>query len=146
MERNIENKEKLQVMAVVGLIRDDTGKILLQKRVDPNVPDAHEKWEFPGGKIDFGESPQEALVRECREEIGCTVRAKRLLPVVQSKIWTKKNGKRYHVLVFCFEAHITAGKPRPCDKQVSEVRWFEKENVSKLNTLRGIEELIGLLE
>ena len=84
-DKNLSIQNGVQVCAVVGLIRDRTGKILLQKRVDPNIPGTHEKWEFPGGKIEFGEMPQDALTRECREEIGCVVKIQRLLPVVQSK-------------------------------------------------------------
>lgn len=138
----MENKK--QMCAVVGLIRDAGGKILLQKRVDHYLPDAHNKWEFPGGKIDFWESPEDALRRECKEEIDCEVEIKRLLPEIQSKRWTRPDGKRYHVLVFCFEAEIVSGEPRPLEKSASEVGWFEEEDVSVLDTLAGIDEFVSL--
>jgi len=42
-----------QLVVVIGLVRNNEGKILLQKRVDPGAPEADGKWEFPGGKIKF---------------------------------------------------------------------------------------------
>ena len=58
---------------VIGLIKNQCGNILLQKRIDALIPAANEKWEFPGGRVEFGELPEEALVREAREEVGCTI-------------------------------------------------------------------------
>jgi mutator protein MutT len=139
-------KNKKQMCAVVGLIRDENRRILLRKRVDRHLPDAHGKWEFPGGKIDFWESPEDALRRECREEIGCEVEVKRLLPEVQSKRWTRPDGKRYHVLVFCFEVEIVRGEPQVFDRSASEVGWFEEEDILKLDTLGGIDEFVSLSE
>ncbi|MEK9173722.1 MAG: NUDIX domain-containing protein, partial [Patescibacteria group bacterium] len=79
--------EKQQMaIVVIGLIKNEKGEILLQKRLDPLIPAAHEKWEFPGGRIDFGESPEEALIRETREEVGCGIRIQQLLPLVQSPV------------------------------------------------------------
>ena len=52
----------------VGIIRNAAGEIYITQR----AADAHmaHKWEFPGGKIEAGESPQEAVIRELQEEVG----------------------------------------------------------------------------
>ncbi|OHA00350.1 MAG: hypothetical protein A3C11_00645 [Candidatus Sungbacteria bacterium RIFCSPHIGHO2_02_FULL_49_12] len=136
--------EKRQITVVVGLIKNEKGKILLQKRVDPLIPDAHEKWEFPGGRIDFGESPVQALERECKEEIGCEITVLRLLPTVQSPIWTRTDNKSQQVFVLCYEAHIVNGTPHPLDKKVSEVGWFSKEEIQNMDTLLGIKDFISM--
>ena len=133
------------MVAVAALVRDTSGRVLLQKRVDHRIKEAHEKWEFPGGKIDFWETPVEAIVRECKEEIGCDIEIKRLLPVIQSKIWKGKDARLYHVVLLSFEAQIVHGKPTPCDVKVSEVRWVKREDVAKYDTLEGIDELVGLV-
>ena len=64
--------------AVVGaaIVRD--GRILAARRTSP--PEAAGRWEFPGGKVEPGESPEDALVREVAEELGCTVTVGRWLP------------------------------------------------------------------
>ncbi|MFA6552360.1 MAG: NUDIX domain-containing protein [Candidatus Paceibacterota bacterium] len=139
------NKEKRQIMVAIGAIRDNQGRILLQKRIDPLIPDAHEKWEFPGGRIDFGETPEDALLREVKEEVDCEVKILRLLPSVQSAVWTRTDGKIQHVLISCFEAELLSGTPKPADKKVSEVRWYKKEEIDALDTLKGIKDFIKLL-
>ncbi|SHI99387.1 8-oxo-dGTP diphosphatase [Nocardiopsis flavescens] len=60
-------------LIVVGaaIIRD--GRVLAAQRAEPAA--LRGRWEFPGGKVDPGEDPADALVRECREELGVTVRA-----------------------------------------------------------------------
>ena len=57
-----------QIHVVAGVIRDARGRILLARRTEGR--DLAGLWEFPGGKVEPGESPEDALVRELREELG----------------------------------------------------------------------------
>jgi 8-oxo-dGTP diphosphatase len=135
-------KDKKQFAVVVGLAKNKEGRILLQKRVDPHTPEADGKWEFPGGKMHFGEAPEEAIVREFKEEVGCDIVVERLVPIVQSKIWSGTDGGESHVLVFCFEVEITGGVPKAQDKGVSDVGWFTKDETKALDTLVSIKKFI----
>lgn len=142
MENISENKR--QITVAIALIKNDQGRILLQKRLDPMILGAHEKWEFPGGRIDYGEAPEEAVVRECLEEIGCEIKIKRLVPKVQSAVWVRTDEKEQQVIILCYEAEIINGTPTPLDKKVSEVRWFFKDEIKGLDLLKGIGEFIEL--
>lgn len=147
MEINLKNameSNKRQIFAVIGIIEDREGRILLQKRVEPTIPEADGKWEFPGGAIEYGESPEDALVRECMEETGCEIMVKRLLPMIQSPIWETTAGEERHVLVVCFVAEYVSGTPTRGDEKVSEIRWFGKEEIAGLDTLKGIKEFLEL--
>jgi len=139
-------KKKKQKTIIVALIRNEEGKILLQKRADPLIPDADGKWEFPGGVVEFGELPEEAVLRECQEEIGCTIKVIRLLPYLHTRIWERTDGETVQAFVSCFEARLRDGIPRPSDKKVSEVGWYEKEEVMELDTLPGIKEFVELMK
>jgi 8-oxo-dGTP diphosphatase len=82
---------ELQLLVVLGAIRDDENRILVAKRVDASIPAAYGKWEFPGGKVDFGEVPEQALYRELEEEAGLKVEMQRLLPKLFTNTCTGKN-------------------------------------------------------
>jgi 8-oxo-dGTP diphosphatase len=141
----IENRTEKQKAVVIALIRNEEGKILLQKRVDLLNIGANGKWEFPGGAVEFGEDPKDALVRECQEEIGCTIKIVRLLPYLHTGVWHKTNGEVVQVFVSCFEAKIANGVPKPSEQEVSEIQWYTPEEIRKLDSLPGTNEFVSLL-
>ena len=139
-------KHETQKVVVAALIRDEEGRILLQKRVDPVNEEAHGKWEFPGGLVEFGEDPKDAVIRECKEEMMCTIKIIRLLPYLHTQVWHRIDGQTVQVFVSCFEAEITEGIPKPGDlSEVSDVQWYTKEEIAALDTLPGTNEFIAFL-
>lgn len=88
------------LVAAAVVIRD--GKILLTKRPPKgHLPDL---WEFPGGKLESGESPEAAVVRECAEEIGVVVRPIDILDVTHHRYDSKT------VLLLFYECELVAGE------------------------------------
>jgi 8-oxo-dGTP diphosphatase len=63
---------------VVAAVLQRGGRVLLARR--PAHKDRALKWEFPGGKVDPGETPETALARELREELACEIKVIRALP------------------------------------------------------------------
>ncbi|MCF2532969.1 (deoxy)nucleoside triphosphate pyrophosphohydrolase [Yinghuangia soli] len=98
---------------VVGAAILHAGRVLAARRSAP----AHLAggWEFPGGKLEPGETEAAALVRECQEELGVTVRAVARLPGV----WPLNQGYVLHL----WRAELLAGEPQPLEDH-SELRWL----------------------
>lgn len=130
------------IIVAVALIKNEEGKILLQKRNDPQLPDAHGKWEFPGGGID-DESKENALQRECKEEIGCNVMVEHPLITKQYNNWITSDGIAIAVEVECFHCRLVDGCiPIPSNNEVSEIGWFTEEEIKGLATLPGITDFV----
>ena len=97
---------------VAALFCDDAGRILVtQRRADQPMP---LKWEFPGGKVEPGEAPVDALAREIREELGCEARVGRIDDVV---FHAYAEFDLYMLVYRC----TLAGDARPVE--VADVRW-----------------------
>lgn len=77
--------------------------VLLARRYQPSLPSAHLKWELPGGKVKFGETPQKALRREIKEELGLTIHVLRLLPHVQTNYYQRPDGTISQFVIIAFE-------------------------------------------
>ncbi len=102
-------------MVAVGILFNKEGKVLIAKR----QPHQHlaDCWEFPGGKVEQGESLDEALKREFQEELGILVQASSPWLEVQHDYGDKK---------VCLNVHkITSfsGEPRGCEGQ--EICWVD---------------------
>lgn len=83
------------------------------------------KWEFPGGKLEPGEQPEEALERELREELGVCTRAGRILDAVA----TRDSGRE--ILLLFYRAAILSGEPQPLDCRA--VRWALPEELAQFD-------------
>jgi 8-oxo-dGTP diphosphatase len=69
LERSVKQPRSPRVIVAAVIITD--GRVLACERSSP--PEAAGRWEFPGGKVEPGESDQQALARECAEELGVRV-------------------------------------------------------------------------
>jgi 8-oxo-dGTP diphosphatase len=108
---------------VAGLILDDAGRLLACKR--PEGKHLGGKWEFPGGKLEGGEDPAAALVRELEEELGIIVIAGEALTTV---VWDYGRGPiRLHPIL----CRIAGGDLHPHEH--SEIRWCEGEDLAGLD-------------
>ena len=143
VKNTMENKKQLVV--AVTLVKNNDGKFLLRRRCDTLFSVADGKWELPGGKVDFGELPEDTAVRETKEEAGCDVAIERMLPQVQSRVWKQNDEIEVHVVVLCFVARYVRGIPTILDDKASEIAWFTKEEIATLDTLSGVAEFIALL-
>ena len=130
-----DKKPQKQFFIVKSLIINKDGKILLVKRDRKWHKEAHEKWEFPGGKIDFGETPEEACIREAKEESGIDIKVDHLIPKIHSGGWEFPDRVSQQIII-CYKCTPLGGKISLEDHGVSNVKWFNLEEISDLNVLK----------
>ncbi len=112
--------EKKALEVVAALIRREDRFLACQR--PPDKANAL-LWEFPGGKIEKGESGAEALLRECREELGVQIRV--IAPLMDV---THDYGERI-VHLTLYESEIAAGEVQRLEH--SDIRWITLEEIDQ---------------
>ena len=108
-------------VAAYGLIIDDDRVLLC--RLSARVPNAVGQWTLPGGGLDFGEDPVDAMVREVREETGYEVQSGDLIGV--DSICTDTPYGRMHSIRIVYRATVVGGALRPeIDGSTDLCDWF----------------------
>ncbi|MGA8209061.1 MAG: (deoxy)nucleoside triphosphate pyrophosphohydrolase, partial [Nocardioidaceae bacterium] len=108
---------------VVGAALVRHGRVLAARRTAPPVTAG--RWELPGGKVEPGERPEDALVREVAEELGCTVR-------VIGRLGGEQPVGERHLLVVLRVA-LVEGEPTPHEHDA--VRWLGPEQLDEVDWL-----------
>jgi 8-oxo-dGTP diphosphatase len=103
------------------LVREDGAVLVCQRALGSHLGGL---WEFPGGKVEPGETPEAALIREMREELAIEVRCGRALSPVE---WDYGRGAMRLLPYLC---RITAGEPRALEH--AALRWCCCEDFSSL--------------
>jgi 8-oxo-dGTP diphosphatase len=111
-------------LVVAALIRDGARILMSRRRADQPMPGL---WEFPGGKVEPGESPTEALAREVREELGCQVEVGPIHEVVFHAY------PEFDLTMLVYAATIVAETPRAVD--VAEIAWVAVADLPALDLL-----------
>ncbi len=110
---------------IVGAAIIEQGKLLACARADP--PELAGRWEFPGGKVEDGESEIEALVRECEEEIGVKVE-------VGARIGEDIPLGRGWAVLKVYLARLLDGQ-RPQCLEHAELRWLDRDQLDTVDWL-----------
>jgi len=118
-----EAQPKMRPGVGVGVIIKKDGKVLLQKRIGAHGAGS---WSFPGGHLEYGESPEQTAVRETLEEVGVSVRNPKVVGVTNDI--SHEEGKHY-ITIFV-EADYVGGEAKANEPdRVSEVGWFALDNL-----------------
>ncbi|MGW6360225.1 (deoxy)nucleoside triphosphate pyrophosphohydrolase [Streptomyces sp. NPDC055092] len=109
---------------VVAAALQENGRLLAARRSAP--PELAGRWELPGGKVEPGEDPKRALVRELREELGIGAELVARVPGE----WPLKPGYVLRV----WTARLLSGSPRPLEDH-DELRWLGPDEIWSVDWL-----------
>ena len=111
---------RLVLVAACALI-DADGRVLIAQR--PEGKSMAGLWEFPGGKVEPGERPEEAVIREMREELGVTIRQVCLAPFT----FASHSYPDFHLLMPLFLCRRWEGIPHPHEGQ--RIAWVRPKDL-----------------
>lgn len=126
---------KRKIVEVVAAVIRDQDKIFATQRGYGEFKDG---WEFPGGKIESGETPQQALIREIQEELDTEIEVGKLIDIVEYDYPT------FHLKMHCFWARIRKGDLILKEHEAS--KWLTKETIHSVDWLPADLGLIDKIE
>jgi 8-oxo-dGTP diphosphatase len=109
------------VLVVAAALVDTDNRVLLARR--PKGKELEGLWEFPGGKVDAGERPEDALIRELREELGVVVKAPCLAPLT----FASHSYDDFHLLMPLYVCRKWEGFVQPLDGQA--LKWVRPKDL-----------------
>lgn len=124
----------MKTVKVVAAIIRDGDKVFATQR---GYGDFKDGWEFPGGKIEAGESPQQALIREIKEELDTDISIGDYLTTVEYDYPT------FHLNMQCYWCTIVEGTP--VLKEHEAARWLSREHIDDVPWLPADKIVIPLI-
>lgn len=125
------NTERKKIRVVAAIIRDGD-KIFATRRGHGEFKGG---WEFPGGKIEDGETPEAALIREVREELDTEIKVGELVETVEYDY------PAFHLSMDCFWAEVVSGEL--VLKEHEAAKWLTKDELGSVEWLPAD---VGLIE
>lgn len=133
--------EKKIVYVFKGIVFDKENNILIDNRKEEKLKEVDGKWELPGGKMEFGETPEETVKREVMEETGYKVKIEKMLTYTKTEIIEYKE-KLQHTVIFYYICKVIEKQEGSNDSKINKIKWIAKDEIDNFNFLSGNVEAI----
>ncbi len=122
----------LRIIVGAAIVAD--GRVLACERSDP--PEVAGKWEFPGGKVEPGETEAEALIRECEEELGVIIE-------VGQRVGGDVPLGNGRAVLRVYTAKLVHGTPEPLEH--GDLRWLSVDELDSVQWLPADAPIVAVL-
>lgn len=122
------NEYPAQPRVAVGAVVFKNNMVLLVRR---SLPPSRDLWAIPGGKVEIGETLQEAAEREILEETGIIIKAREPVFSFDHIEWDESSRARFHYVIIDLTADYIEGEPRAGD-DAAEARWVSSDEIATL--------------
>lgn len=129
---------QIAIPVVCAVIEDTSNRVLVAQR--PAHKHLGLKWEFAGGKVEPRETPEAAIVREIKEELGCDILVEQSLPRFQHDYGTVV------IEMIPFRCTLVATSPAPRAQEHVAVRWVTREELHTLDLAPADWPVVNALE
>ena len=130
-------KEQKTIYVFDGVTFDKQGRILIDRRIGDELDTVNDLWEVPGGKLEFGETPEQAIEREILEEIGYKVKAKKLIPCTDVGTLDYPD-KEQHTVVFYYICELLDEEGLEVhDHKIGGFKWVKPEELDDYEFMFG---------
>jgi 8-oxo-dGTP diphosphatase len=140
MINELRKKQKISV-GVLGLPVNRHGEYLITLRNEPKLRLWHNRWQITGGTMEFGETPEETLSREMKEELNVSVRIIYPYPMTEISVWEFPN-KHFQVLLLCYLVDIGSQTPQVDHQENSDYQWIKPSRINQLKFLPQTDKFI----
>ncbi len=127
--------DDLKTVEVVAAVIMENGRVFATQR---GYGDFKDKWEFPGGKMETGESREDALRREIREELDAELRIEAFLCTVEYDY------PSFHLTMHCFLCSVLSGQPTLIEHEAA--RWLSEDELFSVDWLPADIEVVTALK
>ena len=124
-----------QIEVVAAIIHDDEGRIFATQR---GYGEWKDWWEFPGGKMEAGETPQEALVREIREELSTEISVDEFLCTVEYDY------PKFHLTMHCYLCSLVTKALHLNEHEAA--KWLAKDELDSVKWLPADLEVVQTIK
>lgn len=131
------------IPAVGAVVLHDDHVLLIQRGQAP----AKGKWTLPGGVIEVGESPEESLLREVKEECQVNIHIQEIVEVINKVIYDEQGKVQYHYIIldylaFCDSEVDCQAKPLRAGSDAMNACWVPVDTLEQYDTTDGLLEVI----
>lgn len=133
--------DHLRLVAAKAIIKNTDGKVLVLQQSDESDVSGAGKWHMPGGIVEVGESPADAVVRETKEEADLDVTVVRLLDAAEWEATIR--GEHFYFVGLFYECQPSVGSIALDKAEATQYKWVD---LAELNSLEVLEPARTILQ